>query len=90
MSSIQSAKILILLLPNQLRGQSNENIGMIKKKIPEQERQFLDISRQQAIKQELYLFLLKKREETAIGRSSTLSNIRVVDYARIVDKPISP
>jgi uncharacterized protein involved in exopolysaccharide biosynthesis len=89
LSSIQSAKNSYSIVANQLRGQSNENIGMIKK-IPEQERQFLDISRQQAIKQELYLFLLKKREETAIGRSSTLSNIRVVDYARIVDKPISP
>ena len=89
LSSIQSARSSYSIVANQLRGQSNENIGMIKK-IPEQERQFLDISRQQAIKQELYLFLLKKREETAIGRSSTLSNIRVVDYARVVDKPISP
>jgi capsular exopolysaccharide synthesis family protein len=89
LSSVQSAKNSYSIVANQLRGQSNKNIGMIKK-IPEQERQFLDISRQQAIKQELYLFLLKKREETAIGRSSTLSNIRVVDYARIVDKPISP
>lgn len=89
LSSIQSAKNSYSIVANQLRGQSNKNIGMIKK-IPEQERQFLDISRQQAIKQELYLFLLKKREETAIGRSSTLSNIRVVDYARIVDAPISP
>lgn len=89
LSSVQSAKNSYSIVANQLRGQSNENIGLIKK-IPQQERQFLDISRQQAIKQELYLFLLKKREETAIGRSSTLSNIRVVDYARVVDKPISP
>lgn len=89
LSSIQSARNSYSIVTNQLRGQSNENIGLIKK-IPQQERQFLDISRQQVIKQELYLFLLKKREETAIGRSSTLSNIRVVDYARVVDKPISP
>jgi tyrosine-protein kinase Etk/Wzc len=51
-------------------------------KVPEKERTFLDFSRQQSIKQELYLFLLKKREETAVSRSSTTANARVIDMAK--------
>lgn len=74
---------------SELRNVVNQNMGYIRK-VPQLEREFLDISRQQAIKQELYLFLLKKREETAIGKSSTLSNTRVIDYARVVDEPVSP
>lgn len=89
LNSIRNTKNSYAIVASNLRNEANQNMGLIKK-IPEQERQFLDISRQQAIKQELYLFLLKKREETAIGRSSTLSNIRVVDYARVLDAPIAP
>lgn len=57
---------------------------------PAQERTFLEYSRQQNIKQQLYLFLLQKKEETAISRSSTISNIRVIDRGRAETKPISP
>lgn len=89
LGSISSARRSYGTVVNQLRSESSQNLGQIRK-MPEQERQFLDFSRQQAIKQELYLFLLKKREETALGKSSTLSNTRVIDYARIVDKPVSP
>lgn len=89
LSSIRSTRNSYAMVAGQLRGEAGRNIGMIRK-IPQQEREFLDISRQQAIKQELFLFLLKKREETAIGKSSTLSNTRVIDYARVIDKPVSP
>jgi capsular exopolysaccharide synthesis family protein len=51
-------------------------------KVPGKERAFLDISRQQSIKQELYLFLLKKREETAVSRSSTTASARIIDLGK--------
>jgi tyrosine-protein kinase Etk/Wzc len=68
------------------RGQFSSEI----KEVPAKEKIFLEYSRQQNIKQELYLFLLKKREETAINKSSTGSNTRIVDPAETEDKPVSP
>jgi tyrosine-protein kinase Etk/Wzc len=57
---------------------------------PAKERVFLDYSRQQAIKQELYLFLLKKREETAITKTSNMANSRIIDKAKADTLPYKP
>ena len=58
--------------------------------IPLQEKNLLDITRQQGIKQSLYLYLLQKREETAISLASTISNSQVVDVAIGSRIPIKP
>jgi len=81
LSSIGSIKKGIQVSITELSKRTSSFEGAITK-IPAQERKFLDISRQQAIKQELYLFLLKKREETAISKSSTIANVRIIDNAK--------
>ena len=58
--------------------------------IPLKEKELLEISRQQGIKQSLYLYLLQKREETAITLASTISNSQVVDPAITSKYPITP
>lgn len=60
------------------------------RQVPENERVYLEYSRQQNIKQELYLFLLKKREETEISKSSTVANASIVDPAKREGVPYSP
>src|SRR5690606_13305072 len=54
------------------------------------ERIFLDLSRQQQLKHELYVYLLQKREETAISKTATVSNSRVIDPPKAAAAPFSP
>ena len=64
----------------------NSKIG----KIPIQENQYRVLARQQKVKEELYLYLLQKREETAISLAATVPNARVIDTAKTSKTPISP
>lgn len=89
LSSIQSVKQGIRISIAELKKRNSGVEGMISK-VPARERIFLDYSRQQAIKQELYLFLLKKQEETAISKSSTLANARIIDPAKSESFPFKP
>ncbi|MCR6720346.1 MAG: polysaccharide biosynthesis tyrosine autokinase [Chitinophagaceae bacterium] len=58
--------------------------------IPQKERELIDISRQQAIKSNLYEFLLQKKEQTELSVYSTLSDTRIVDKAQASTHPVSP
>jgi capsular exopolysaccharide synthesis family protein len=58
--------------------------------IPTKERGLIEIKRQQGIKETLFLFLLQKREETALSLAVATSNARVIDAAIGAGGPISP
>jgi len=58
--------------------------------IPGKERQLLNITRQQVVKNGLYTFLLEKREEAAIQYSATLGDVQVLQPAAANYSPISP
>lgn len=58
--------------------------------MPAKERELFSISRQQVIKNNLYKFLLQKREEAALSLASTVSDSRLVDSAESGVDPVSP
>lgn len=58
--------------------------------IPSQEREFRILDRQQKIKEGIYLYLIQKREETAITLSVKEANAKVIDAGRADLNPISP
>jgi tyrosine-protein kinase Etk/Wzc len=46
--------------------------------------------RERLLRQNIYLYLLQKREEAALTLSATISNSRVIDPATVSDLPVSP
>ena len=59
-------------------------------KVPQYEKEFRDIQRQQQIKEGLYLYLMEKREENQIRLAATIENTKVIDWAYSDRNPVSP
>lgn len=60
------------------------------KGIPQKERLLINITRQQAIKNSIYTYLLEKREETAIAFASTITNSKIIEKPTLNLSPVSP
>lgn len=58
--------------------------------IPSYARQYVNIKRQQGVKEALYLFLLKKKEEAAVSYASNVIDNKVIAPAFIPRKPVTP
>ncbi len=58
--------------------------------VPTQHKFMVNIERQLKIKEELYLYLLQKKEESEIQKTTTESNCTVVDYADGYPGPVAP
>jgi tyrosine-protein kinase Etk/Wzc len=81
---VQGIRSSLLNSKKGLQSFGNKSESSIKD-IPGQERQFVDMKRQQSIKENLYVYLLQKREELALSYASTFVDARVVDNANVGD-----
>jgi tyrosine-protein kinase Etk/Wzc len=70
--------------------QTNSNYNNMLHNIPVKERELLEISREQNIKNGIYSFLLQKREESELSYASTISDSRTINYAQSTNNPVSP
>lgn len=74
----------------QQLNREQENAGFSFSKLPEKERMLRSIERQQSIKENLYLLLLRKREEAAIEFAATSPTVKIIDYGVTNIKPMWP
>lgn len=58
--------------------------------IPNQQKVVLSAERQQKVKEQLYVYLLQKREENALAEYIAESNARVIDRAKGTNVPVTP
>ncbi|MBS9524520.1 polysaccharide biosynthesis tyrosine autokinase [Litoribacter alkaliphilus] len=58
--------------------------------IPQQERELLELNRRKAIKNDLFSYLLQKREETALTYAPSEADSRLIDAAESVLRPVNP
>jgi tyrosine-protein kinase Etk/Wzc len=69
---------------------TNNSYNSLLQTIPQKEKELVEISREQSIKNNIYTFLLQKREEAALSHSSTVADSRVIDRAESSLTPVSP
>ncbi len=91
LENIRNLRKAFILALNDIKLQESKlNEKLIS--IPALEKQLLDISRDRNVKQQIYLFLLQKREESAIALASSVIDSRTVESPRGIRKvkPQSP
>lgn len=89
LSTIKSIKSGIGISIKDLKKQEDAFMTRIKG-MPTQEREFINLKRQQMIKQELFVFLLQRKEENAINLAATTPKAQLVDGAYSLNEAISP
>ena len=87
--NIKTMKSMLLSSQQQYQA-NNRQIGGSIRTIPKQERMLVDITRQQDIKNNLYTYLLQKREEMAVMFAAAVANSRVIDAAQSSEWPVKP
>lgn len=81
----QTVQTGIAQLQNQIATSNN-----VIEKVPGQSKVYRGIERQQNLKEQLFLFLLQKREENAINLSVDVPKAKIVNPAFTEDIPVSP
>jgi capsular exopolysaccharide synthesis family protein len=89
LENLHNIKNGLLITQKRLQSTSGRFRSQIQK-VPSIERDLLEISRQQGTKGNLYLYLLQKREESALALEVTVSKTRMLDAATEGDSPVSP
>lgn len=87
-SSSQKEKNNLQIAQRDILSRHNENTAHIRA-IPRQEREYTEIKRQQGVKEALFLYLLKIKEEKYIDMSTAEPNSKLVDNVRS-SGPVSP
>lgn len=58
--------------------------------VPTQEREYLDFTRKQDVMQQLFLYLLQTKEQTAVAKANNIAPVRVIDEPQRAPVPYFP
>ena len=89
LENLHNIKTGLAITQSSLRATSGRFRSQIQR-VPSIERNLLEINRQQGTKENLYLYLLQKREESALALEITVSKTRLLDAAAAEDEQVSP
>lgn len=88
-STIASVKKSLDISINDLRRQESK-YQTLRSASPKQEREYRDVVRKQSLKEQIYLLLYTKREETAITLASMVMPLRVIDEPQAEPAVVAP
>ncbi len=72
-----------------LQSQYSRAVGQLRS-VPTKQRQVQDRSREQKIMEDLYVYLLQKKEETALAYINNVTTAKVIDSPHAGSEPVSP
>lgn len=81
--ALESAEVSL----RNIESERNRALGKLSN-IPTQEREFINMKRQQEIKQQIYLFLLQKQEENAMLLANSVPKGQIIDDAFSLSEPL--
>ncbi|WP_299291044.1 tyrosine-protein kinase [uncultured Mucilaginibacter sp.] len=85
--TIRGVRSSLLTTKRQLEANSSKYESSFKE-VPEQEKEFVNITRQKSLKEDQYLYLSQQRETIALNYASTISDVQIVDQPH--DAGLSP
>jgi tyrosine-protein kinase Etk/Wzc len=89
LASLSSSKNSLNITRNNLLSRIKAAEGQVQN-VPAKERNYLDLARQQKIKEELFIYLMQKGEETAISKTYNTPNSSSIDPPKSSVGPFSP
>ena len=89
LENVRNQKLSLRASKNQIEHTSGGYIAQLRS-LPVKERELFDLSRQQVIINDVYTFLLHKREETALTYAATVADSWVVNTPQSGSMPVSP
>ncbi len=89
LENIRNLKQNLQATETKLQSESNKYSSLLRS-IPKKERKLLDITRQQSVINDIYTFLLQKREETALSYASAAPDSRLINEAEALPFPVAP
>ncbi|MEP7377721.1 MAG: polysaccharide biosynthesis tyrosine autokinase [Chitinophagaceae bacterium] len=88
LTNVHNLKQAYTISLNNISAKDQQMITKIRD-VPQLEKRLLQITRNQNVQEQLYAFLLQKREEAAFSRLSNIEDSKIIVKARGLD-PISP